>query len=208
MPLRRMQSPVCEASCGGRLFVFYLMVAVAAIPDVRGQDLQVSWNGRELRVAAPQLRFLTGKALDRSRNGNTVAFDLQLSVIAGQSVLQRTAERYLISYDLWEERFAVARMARDGRPQKSVSHLTPNAAEAWCLENLVLATDKLDPNRQVILQLDVRAEDGRTSSQIVGDPGISLTALIEIFSRTSNSPQAKWSLQRGPLRIADHKKGA
>lgn len=208
MPLPRTQSPVCEASCGGRLFVFYLMVSVAAIPGVRGQDLQVSWTGRELRVAAPQLRFLTGKALERARNGNTVAFDLQLSVISGQSVLQRTAERYLISYDLWEERFAVARMARDQHPQKSVSHLTQNAAEAWCLENLVLATEKLDPNRQVILQLDVRAEDGRAPAQVVGEPGISLTALIEIFSRTSNSPQAKWSLQRGPLRIADYKKGS
>lgn len=203
-----MRSPVREAPFGGRLLVFYLVVSVAAIPDLRGQDLQVSWNGRELRVAAPQLHFLTGKALDRARNGNAVAFDLQLSVIAGESVLERTAERYLISYDLWEERFAVARMARDRRPQKSVSHLTQNAAEAWCLENLALGTGKLDPNRQVIVQLDVRAEDGRTSSQIVGEPGISLTALIEIFSRTSNSPQARWSLQRGPLRIADHKKGS
>lgn len=193
---------------GGQLAIFYLVVALTAIQDLRGQDFQISWNGRELRVAAPQLHFLTGKALDRARNGNAVAFDLQLSALSGPGVLARTAERYLISYDLWEERFAVARLARDSRPAKSTSHLTQHAAEAWCLENLVLPTANLDPNRQVILQLDVRAEDGRNAAQVVGEPGISLTALIEIFSRPASSQQAKWSLQRGPLRIADHKKGS
>lgn len=196
------------APSAGRLLSFYLVVALAAIPDLRAQELQLAWNGRELRAAAPQLRFLTGKALERARNGNSVAFDMQLSVLAGTSVLARTAERFLISYDLWEERFAVVRLARDNQPQKSASHLAQTAAESWCLDNLVLPTEKLDPNRQVIVQLDVRAEDARNSAQLIGEPGISLTALIEIFSRPSRSQQARWTLQRGPLRIADHKKGA
>jgi hypothetical protein len=190
------------------LLIFYLVIALAAIPDLLGQELQLAWNGRELRVSAPQLHFLTGKALERARNGNAVAFDMQLSVLAGTSVLSRTAERFVISYDLWEERFAAARLARDGRPQRSATHLTQTAAEVWCLDNLVLPAEKLDPNRQVTVQLDVRAEEARDSTHIVGEPGISLTALIEIFSRPSRSQQARWTLQRGPLRIADHKKGA
>lgn len=189
------------------LLVAMVLLRVAA-GDLRGQDLQISWNGREIRIAAPQFHFLAGRALERLRNGSAVAFDFQLSLLAGELPFQRTAERFLVSYDLWEERFAVVRMAREQRPMKSVSHLTQPATEAWCLENLILATDKLDPDRWVTVQLDVRAEDVAESRPLATQSGISLAALIEIFSRTSHPAQSKWTLRRGPIRIADYRKGS
>ncbi len=88
-------------------------MVITVMPGLRAQELQLTWDGAQLHVTAPQLHFLTGKALDRIRNGNAVAFDFQLSAASGGSVLKRSLERFVISYDLWEERFAVTRLARD-----------------------------------------------------------------------------------------------
>lgn len=112
------------------------------------EALRPRLNGDRLVVAAPQLRFLAGRPLERLHNGASVWFDLQLSAwaerpgAAGASprLLERAIERFAVSYDLWEEKYSVSRL---GRPARAVSHLTSGAAEAWCLEQLPLATASL-----------------------------------------------------------------
>src|SRR5688572_24208583 len=100
-------------------------------------ELTVRSTGDALKVAAPNFHFLSGKPLSRIRDGNAVSFDFQLSVLADSrtSVLRRTFERFVISYDLWEERFSVTRMRSS---QASASRLTVEAAEAWCLDGIAL----------------------------------------------------------------------
>ena len=85
-----------------------------------------------------------------------------------------------VSYDLWEEKFSVARV---GRVRRSASHLSASAAQTWCLDNLTLSTAGLPPNRPFWLRLEVRADDTQGGLGVLDEPGINLTRLVEIFSR-------------------------
>jgi hypothetical protein len=170
-------------------------------PAALAQSLAVRLDGDRLRVSAPNLRFLAGRPLERLKNGASVAFDVQLSLsIEGGRVRERAADRFGISYDLWEERFSVTSL---GPSARSVSRLTPTAAEAWCLDHLALPAAGLPPARPFWIRLEVRAEDPRERLTAVGETGISLSRLIEIFSRPARDPQARWTEEAGPLRLAD-----
>jgi len=170
-----------------------------------GQELTPLWDGRELKVSS-RLQFLTGRSLDAVRNGRAVTFDIQLSLTRGTAPAARAAERFTISYDLWEEKYSVARLSRDPSAPRQVSHLSQEDAAAWCFDNISLSTASLDPETPYTVQVEVRAGDGRTSSPLLGEPGISLTALIEIFSRPARAQQQKWNLQAGPIRLKDVKR--
>jgi hypothetical protein len=182
-----------------------LAVAVSFAPT--GQELTPLWDGRELKVSS-RLQFLTGRSLDSVRNGRAVPFDLQLSVTRGSAVAARAVERFVVSYDLWEEKFSVARLSRHPSPRRQVSHLSQDDAAAWCFDNISVPTDPLDPEAPYTVQVEVRAGDGRSSSPLLGEPGISLTALIEIFSRPARAQQQKWNLQAGPFRLKDIRRKA
>lgn len=170
------------------------------------QSLSVRLDGDNLHVSAPQLRFLAGKPLARIQDGASVAFVGQLSVSldANATLLNRALERFVISYDLWEEKFSVTKL---GRARRSVSHLSSTAAEAWCLDNLTLDTSVLPRDKTFWIRLELRAEEPREQSAVLGEPGINLTRLIEIFSRPARAQQPHWILDTGPLRFAELKRG-
>jgi hypothetical protein len=169
---------------------------------VTGQELLVHNEGDQVRISAPKLHFLTGKPLQRIQNGNAVAYDFQLSVLgeAKTAVLRRGFERFVFSYDLWEERFSVARMRST---QGSVSHLTAAAAEAWCLDNMAFSTSGLPIDKPVWIRLEVRAQEPKESINPSADQGISIANLIEIFSRASKAKQPQyWNLETGPVKLS------
>src|SRR6476646_12061048 len=88
------------------------LLASMAIPLSRlraAVPLAVSFDGDNLRVSAPDLHFLTGKALERLKDAATVTFLSQLTLFsdAHGTVFKRAAERLVVSYDLWEEKFSV-----------------------------------------------------------------------------------------------------
>jgi hypothetical protein len=184
---------------------FTTMVALGVSPLVWSQELKPIWNGSELRVTAPRLRFLTGKPLESLRNGRAVAFDFLLTLNAGANTVAKSADRFVISYDLWEEKFSVTRLPRDSSPRKQIAHLTDEAAQSWCLDNIALPTKGVASDQPLTIALEVRAADLRDAREILTDPGISLTALIEIFSRQTRTQQPKWNLQHGPVRLSDVK---
>ncbi len=186
-----------------RRALYAIVAGSAFIPyALIGQEMKSVWNGTHLRVSAPALQIVAGRAMDRLRDGNTVVFDFALTVSAAGVPLKRSLERFVFSYDLWEERFSVARLERDRSPRKQSSQLPRAAAEAWCLDHLAVATEGIAPDRNVTVQLEVRAEDPRERPE-PGDAGISLTALVEIFSRQPRPQQARWNLRQGPLRLND-----
>ncbi|HEV3330131.1 MAG TPA: hypothetical protein VG096_04055 [Bryobacteraceae bacterium] len=169
------------------------------------ENLSVIFDGDTLRVAAPQLHFLSGKPLARLKDANTVVFLSRLTLFSDDHVrvFRQTPERLTISYDIWEEKFKVV-LAVEGR---SASRLSLTGAEAFCLENLAISTLGLAPNRPFWLRFELREEDPRETASVVGDPGISLTGLIERFARKPGADQAHWTLEAGPLRLADlHRK--
>src|SRR5262249_51695988 len=155
-----------------------------------------------LEFSAPRLHFLVGKPLEQLHNAAPVAFDFQATLWSGtrNHVFRRTAERFVVSYDLWEEKFSVIRLQS---PRKSASHLAARAAEKWCVEQMSIDLAGLDASEPLWARLEVRSQDSRESGPVFGrgsisDSGISLTSLIEIFSRPAQGTQAHWSLDAGP----------
>jgi hypothetical protein len=163
--------------------------------------LDVSFDGDNLHVAAPDLHFLTGKPLERLKNADTVTFLSQLTVYIDErgTILRRLPERLVVSYDLWEKRFAVT---IPGGYKRSMSNLTAQQAEVWCIENLAVSALGLPPDRPFWLKFELRTTERRELSVLVGDSGISLTSLIDIFSHPAGG-DLYWSREAGPLRLRE-----
>jgi hypothetical protein len=188
-----------------RLLQFFSLVVSAACLGVLAQDLALRRTGEELRVTAPRLHFLTGKPLERMRNGASVTYDMQLVIFAEnrQAILRRGFERFVLSYDLWEEKFSVTRV-RTARA--SAAHLTAEAAEAWCLDHIAVPAAGLETDRPVYVRLDVRAVEEKDRIRYEDDDAISLGRLIDLFSRAGNpSPGTSWRAEAGPIRLQNLK---
>ena len=184
------------------------MLAGIAIPVSRAfavAPLTVTWDGDDLHVAAPQIHFLAGKPLDRLHDGLSVVFLTQLTLTTDNfaTALRRNAGRFVFSYDLWEEKFSVTKL---GEGQRTVSHLTAAAAEAWCLDNIAISSTGLPQDRPFWLRFELRAAEPRDEPAVLGDSGLNLTRLIEIFSRRPRAQQPQWTVEAGPLRLADLKR--
>ncbi len=169
------------------------------------ERLSVTWDGDDLHVAVPQLHFLTGKPLDRLRDGAAVVFLTQLTLTTDHftTSLRRTPERFIFSYDLWEEKFSVTML---GEGKRSISHLSAAAAEAWCLDNVAISSSGLPQDRPFWLRFDLRAADPKDEAAVIGESGLNLTRLIEVFSRRPRDQQPHWTAEAGPLRLGDLKR--
>ncbi len=184
----------------------WLIAVVCVCSSARAGGIEPYLANGGVAVSAPTLRLLEGRPLERLKNGLSVAFDFRL-VLAGEArgaPLARSLERFVVSYDLWEEKFAVTRVSAERR---SATHLAPAAVEAWCLENLVVPAASFDPERKIWVRLEVRAEEMREQGTPAPEQGISLTALVELFSRPRRGEQPRWMLEAGPLRLRDLRKG-
>lgn len=163
--------------------------------------LGVTFDGDNLHLTAPELHFLTGKPLDRLHDGATVVFISQITLLHEDRVreLRRIRERLTISYDVLEEKFSVMM----GIDKRSVKRLTAPAAETWCLDNLAISALGMAPDQVFWLHFDLHPASPRELSTVVDDSGISMTGLIEALSRKQGPDEDHWSLDAGPLRLAD-----
>ena len=180
-------------------------MAGLAIPLSRAlasEPLHVSFDGDNIHVAAPGLHFLTGKPLERLRDADTVAFLSQLTVYSDpfSTVFRRIPERIIVSYDLWEEKFAVS---IPGPAARATSHLEAQPAEAWVIDGLAISALGIDPNRQFWLKFELRTASPRDFSKLVGDSGISVSILIEMLTRHAGLDDSYWTRSAGPLRLID-----
>jgi hypothetical protein len=167
------------------------------------QALRVRLDGDDLRISAPQLRFLSGKPLEKLRDGASVVFLAQLSISmeVNAPAIKRAVDRFVVSYDVWEEKFAVSRTGLERE-----THLSSAAAESWCLEHLAIGIEGLAPDKPFWLRLELRAEDARDQAAVVGESGINLTRLIEVFSNPAHAQQMRWELTAGPVRLMELKR--
>ena len=168
--------------------------------------LQVCVDGDDLRIAAPpQFRFLAGKPLEKLKDGATLVFlaQLSLSTEVNAPAIRRAVDRFVVSYDVWEEKFSVTSTAFQ---KATASHLSSTAAEAWCLDHLALGIDGIARDKPLWIKLELRAEDARDQAAVVGESGINLTRLIEVFSNPARAQQMRWEAIAGPVRIEDLKK--
>jgi hypothetical protein len=168
------------------------------------ETLAVTFDGDNLHVSSPDLHFLQGKPLERLKQGSTsVQYGARIRLFQDAYVTEfrHSEARFIVSYDIWQEgKFSVSMTQPTSRTS---STLTAPAAETWCLENLVIGTAGLPPDRKFWLELDVGVIKNRNLSSVL-DPGINFAAvLIDIFSQKPGADDPRWGRQVGPLRLAD-----
>jgi hypothetical protein len=154
--------------------------------------------GPDLHVAAPSIHFLTGKSLARLHDGAAVPFDFQLIVASGSknNVVAKALERFTVSYDVWEEKFSVV---RNSDLHRSQMRLSAASAEAWCLDNIIIAAGSLPAGQPLYARLEIRSAESKTP--LADQSGINLTTLIEIFSRPTRPEQDHWSVESAPFEL-------
>jgi hypothetical protein len=116
----------------------------------------------------------------------------------GARATAETREAFVLSYDLWEERFAVTHA---GAPARSMSHLTSAAAEAWCLEQLavpVSALGRLGGDAPFWIRLAYRVLDGDAAT---APDEFTLQGLIDALSRRRRPGALTDSIEAGPFRL-------
>ncbi len=182
-----------------------LLFAQSAVPLVRAmapEMLQLRWDDQLLRVQAPYLHFLGGKSLERLHSGAALVFSLQLSLSADKftTVVRRNVDRFVVSFDLWEEKFAITRL---GPGKHQASHLSREAAERWLFDHTSLSVGGLADNKPLWLRMDLRADDSRESAALLLDPTVNLARLIEWFGRSQRGADNRWALDKGPFHLAE-----
>jgi hypothetical protein len=180
------------------------LVALLAWPvgQVRAQAISVDTSGDALKIRAPSFGFLQGDPLERLKDGRSVRVELAAMVLSGPGKSPSATHRrvFALSYDLWEERFAVT--AVDTRSQ-SVSHLQLAAAEAWCVEQLAIPVKALGALGRDVpfwIRLEYRILDSDAPG-MSDDSGYTLQALIDALSRRRKSEASPRALEGGPFKL-------
>jgi hypothetical protein len=181
------------------------LLAGLAIPLFRARaasKLNVEYDGDLLYPVAPSLHFLAGKVLDRLKDSADIqVFVSQLTLFYEDGeTLRQTRSRFVVSYSLWEENFNVT---ITGSTTRSREGLSQAEAEAWCLENAAISASGLAPDRPFRMRFELRSVQQRDLSRVMGDLGISLTSMIEIFSRKPGGGESYPPLETGLLRLRD-----
>ncbi|HEX5069406.1 MAG TPA: hypothetical protein VFV78_04255, partial [Vicinamibacterales bacterium] len=153
-------------------------------------------------VHAPAFQFIKGEPLARLKDGLTVRVDLALAILArsGGAPTAQSRQTFLLSYDLWEERFAVTH-ART--PPRSASYLTAAAAETWCLEQVTVPLSEIGAlaKDQFWIRLEYRVLDGNVAPADNGAGGDTLQGLIEALSRRRKEKEWTHAIEAGPFRL-------
>jgi hypothetical protein len=179
-----------------------LIAATLASPDARlgSQSMTVTTTGGEVRVQAPGFRFIAGDVQARLKDGRVVRVELGLGVMAGSgaAAIAERRQTFVLSYDLWEERFAAA---VSGAGSRSMSHLTAAAAEAWCIQQLAVPVSALGSLRSQAfwIRLESRAINGGSAGR--DDDGLTLQGIIEALSRRRSAGEMPHSVEAGPFRV-------
>jgi hypothetical protein len=180
------------------------LLAGLAIPLFRARaasNLTATYDGDNLYPLAPSLHFLTGKVLDRLRDSADIqVFGSQLTLFHedGGAPVRQARARFVVSYSIWEEKFKVA---IPGSAARSAEGLSAAEAEAWCLENVAISASGLAPDKPFRMRFELRSVQPRDLSRVMGDLGISLTNMIEIFSRKAGADEFHRTLETDWLRL-------
>jgi hypothetical protein len=83
-------------------------------------------------VVAPHLHFISGKAVEKIRNGAMISYVLKL-IITSQHARETAfvlEERFAVSFDPWEEKYSVVQRKPDGRSALNAQACT-NGSGRW-----------------------------------------------------------------------------
>lgn len=181
------------------LIVFTLLLWTA----LGAQAVTVNRAGDAVSVKAPGFTFIKGEPLARLKDGRSVRVDLELAVLpkSGATGVTQSRQTFVLSYDLWEERFAVTLV---GSPSRSAAYLTSAAAEAWCLEQLTVSASALGALGRDLpfwVRLEYRILDGDAVPAPDEGGGYTLQALIDALSRRRKAQEWTHAIEAGPFRL-------
>ena len=172
----------------------------APLFTLRASDLlNLKYDGDTLRVIPTAVHFLTGKPLERLKDGASVAYIAQVDLLNEQRVSVRQQHgRFVVSHDLWEETFSVTEL---GKTPRSVDGLSAAATEAWCFDGLALSTLGLNPAQFYSIRFEMRTGG---PSDLEGDlpNGISLKSIIDLLGR-KRQVDAHWGPLETRMRLSD-----
>ena len=182
------------------------LLVVLAWPAARSSaqgGVTVDAVGDALKIRAPGFSFLNGDPLARLKEGRSVRVEVGGLVLPAPGKLPAAVARrvFALSYELWEERFAVTTV--DER-SLSVSHLMMAAAEAWCVEQLAIPVGALGAVGRDLpfwIRLEYRILDADSTSD-PEDSGYTLQALIDALSRRRKTEPSPHPLEAGPFRLS------
>jgi hypothetical protein len=185
-----------------RALLFATAVALPAALFAQATQLWVSPAGVHVRV--PAIGLIEDQVLERLLDGRSVKVEMSLDIFSkpGDPSVARATQTCTFSFDLWEERFAVASA---GPPPRSISHLRAAEAEAWCVDQLTVPLVALGggaSDRPFWIRLDLHAADPASSPARTGlDEAFSLERLIDVLSQRRRESAAHRTIEAGPLRL-------
>jgi hypothetical protein len=185
-----------------RLGLIAVVLATSPLP-LMGQSMTVRAVGDALHVRVPGLTFIEGSVSERLQDGRAVRIDFTLSVLERSqgSTVARAQHSFNLSFDLWEQRFAVTRI---GPMPRSLSHLTRRAAEDWCLENVTVPLTEMGRyarDTPFWVRIEYRVQDRAPSG--AEESTFTLQTLIDVLSRKRNDQQQGQSMEAGPFRLTN-----
>jgi hypothetical protein len=164
-----------------------------------GDSLNVRYDGDTIRVAPPNVHFLSSKPLERLHDGAAVAYVAQLDLLSEDRVPRAQQKaRFVVSYALWEEKYSVTQL---GKTPRTVDGLSASAAEAWCFDGLALGTTGIPLDRYFFLRFEIRTGGPR---DLQGDtiPGIGFKELIQLLGQRKTE-ELHWGPLEMRVRLAD-----
>ena len=190
-------------SCAWRLGVVALVLITSPL-RLTAQSLSVRTVANALHVRAAGLGFITGEVAARLQDGRSVRVDFDLTVLEKPqgAAIARAQQGFNLSFDLWEQRYAVTRI---GPMPRSISHLTARGAEDWCLDNITVpltAMGRVGRDTPFWVRVAYRVHD-RIPATDPGESTFTLQTLIDVLSRRREDQDRAQSVEAGPFRIGN-----
>jgi hypothetical protein len=184
------------------LAAIVLLALIACPAQASAQTLTIETAGDSVKIRAQGFSFLRGDALARLKDGQSVRVELTAMVLpaSGQPEVAAVRRIFALSYDLWEERFAVTTVEKRSQ---SMTHLTQSAAEAWCIDQIAIplsALGVLGRDRPFWIRFEYRVLDADTTSASE-DSGFTLQTLIDLLSRVRKTDSPPHTIEAGPFRL-------
>jgi hypothetical protein len=180
----------------GIFFVEAIAQAPLIVPERKGDFIH---------IVAPGLHFLSGKPMEKLRNGSSITYLMTLAAYTGttRKPVAAMKETFVVSYDLWEERYSVVQSGSGGH---SASRLTSASAESWCFENIRIPLRAIPNQRPFMLRFECSVEEDKENADGMDHSPLTLTGLIEVFGRKKSEAPFHIEAVGGPFRTADLKK--
>jgi hypothetical protein len=183
-----------------------ITVAVAVSPlALAAQSFDVRAVADMLQLRGSNVGLIEGRVADHLKDGRSVRADFELTVLEKPKggAVAHGQYGFILSYDLWEQRFAVTRV---GTPPRAISHLTARTAEGWCLENMTVPLTSLGRFAHDVpfwIRIDYRVQDRAPAANPEDDSAFGLRTLIDALSRRRQDEMPGRSLEAGPFRVGN-----